>query len=124
MVKKILAMFKNFEHMFFFKFFSFLVFLHHIQIFWTCPKIEQKENYLDQYATIRQISNPSATRKNRIIRGPASLHKQAGSLARPGVDLSLSSDRRRRWRASRCVRDYIARGFGLCSAAEKHVPSA
>ena len=33
-----------------------------------------------------------------------------------GVDLSLSSDRRRRWRASRCVRDYIARGFGLCSA--------
>ena len=40
------------------------------------------------------------------------------------MDLSLSSDRRRRWRASRCVRDYIARGFGLCFAAAPQPPLA
>ena len=48
--KKILAMFKNFEHIFFFKFFPFLVILHHIQIFWTRPKnFEHVQNFLTTF---------------------------------------------------------------------------
>ncbi len=48
--KKFLAMFKNFEHIFFFKFFPFLVILHHIQIFWTRPKnFEHVQNFLTTF---------------------------------------------------------------------------
>ena len=50
MFKKILAMFKNFEHIFFFKFFSFLLISHHIQIFWTRQKnFEHLQNVLTQH---------------------------------------------------------------------------
>ena len=42
--------FGHVQHIFFFKFFPFQVFLHHIKIFWTCPKnLEQVQNFLTTF---------------------------------------------------------------------------